>query len=128
MPLSDFIEKGHKNLKEITSVRELPTKNPFILTVGASWCGHCKSEFKESLNPLCNEKSLRDKGTQCFGVDGTTDEGRQFVQDIGLPLNGYPTNIMCRPNKANSGMDCLPLEGFYPKKELQNVAKKMGIM
>lgn len=127
MPLEQLIAANHPNLKEINSVNQLPTKDAFIATVGAPWCGHCKQEFQEVLNPLCNEKSFKGKGSKCFGIDGTSEAGQKFVQDIGLPIKGYPTTVMCKPNDKQ-GMDCLPLEGAHPRATLEGIAKKMGMM
>ena len=131
MPLENFIPSDHPNLKEINTVDQLASHNgSFILTFGAPYCGHCQKEFKDALVPLCNDKSLKKKGTKCFAVDGTTEDGQKFIYEFfgdSFKLKGFPTNIMCRPN-SQKGLECAPLEGEYPKEVLAEIAKKMNIM
>lgn len=128
MPLDSLIDPKHPNLREIKSVKQLPTDKGFIATIGSPRCGHCVHEFKEVLNPLCKDESFTKKGNQCFGIDGGTQDGQKFAQDIGLNLQGFPTTVMCAPNKENKNMDCVPLVGAYPRADLEDVAKKLKMM
>jgi len=124
--LNDFVEKDHPNLKIINSVQELPLDKPFLATIAMPQCPHCKTEFKEALNPLC-KTDFKGK-IQCFGIDGTTEDGQRFIQNIGLNVQGFPTSIMCKPNTENGRIECAPIEGAYPKEDLLNIAKKMKLI
>lgn len=122
MPLENLIDKNNPNLKEITSIKEIPRGGNFLLTVAAPWCGHCQTFHKDVLNPVCKEL----KNTKCLDVDGTKEEGQNILNQIGYHPKGFPSSLLCKVN-AKKETECAPLEGAYPKEPFKQALDKVGL-
>lgn len=126
MPLGNFIEKNHPNLREIKDMSEI-SANPFVLTIAAPWCPHCKNEFQNVLNPLC-KTDLKKKGVNCYAIDGDSEHGRKFVESIKYPLKGFPTTLMCKPDPNGGTLHCGDIVGEAPIDHFKKAAQKFGLL
>ena len=123
MPLQTLIEKNHPNLIEIDDIKQIPQDKDMVITVAAPWCGHCQNEFKTVLNPTCRKLS----NTKCLALDGDSENGRKVLQQMGLNLQGFPTNVFCKFNAKTKKVECIPIPGAIPQTTYDEILKKANL-